>query len=680
LVPGGLLYVGSGLASVGNEWNLEPALIDPTLPINWSNPDRAGAGLRYWPSYSSLSPESRAAFLEWLIDGRKNPETPIGYVFLFFYGLERRVLSDPDRSKIARDDLESILSEVERLLSIYGSNRSFSSYADDFLFVGQLLLRSKRTYDRPLWPKASRSAEIPLGIRALIGKLIADGKPIPSDWALAWLINHPETRLRAPASRCPREFQDLFNRRYLQEYGEGMRLEPNKKRLRPQYRSASSSFGRVVPFQLPDLPDIGALSAPVHRLSELADACCEELEPFSRWIGKNPDDRGSLAAIALLPADLARNHSSEQAKSLKEWIQETLGERARAIVPAEKLVWGWPCGMPGQPSKAEAVLMAQFLESLGYGLEPDVRFGGPVLEATEPVVLFRLSEETLATPSPEYAAAALVLRFASAVAAADGIIAPEEERLLSSQVENAFRLSVGERTRLAAHLEWLLKTPPSLTGLKKRVEDLDAPRKKEISRFLVAVSAADGHVTPDEVTVLEKLYKTLGLSSDELYSDIHAATSGSSPAAPEPVIIRPGDASARGFTIPSKPLDRPTGIVLDRGRIDAKLAETAAASALLSQIFAEEQSTPIAPPTSLNESPKSAAGLDRLHFDLVRQLAARALWSRAEVEALTHQLGLMTDGAIEVINEASFRLLDEPLIEGDDPIEISASAAEEMLK
>jgi hypothetical protein len=52
----------------------------------------------YWPLYSGIDPASRAAYLHWLTGGRKAPEAYIGYVFLFFYGIERRVLVDAQAS------------------------------------------------------------------------------------------------------------------------------------------------------------------------------------------------------------------------------------------------------------------------------------------------------------------------------------------------------------------------------------------------------------------------------------------------------------------------------------------------------------------------------------------------------------------------------------------------------
>ena len=43
-------------------------------------------------------------------------------------------------------------------------------------------------------------------------------------------------------------------------------------------------------------------------------------------------------------------------------------------------------------------------------------------------------------------------------------------------------------------------------------------------------------------------------------------------------------------------------------------------------------------------------------------------WSRADFEAACDALGLLPDGAAEMLNEAAFSLAGEPLLEGDDPL------------
>lgn len=118
-IPGGLIYAGSGLATEKGGMP-EPALIDPGLPVDLRMPDYAGTKMDYWPSYSSIAPECRAAYLLWLLDGRRAPGAYIGYVFLYFYGLERRLLVDSQQSPAARAEHPALVREVERLLRIYG--------------------------------------------------------------------------------------------------------------------------------------------------------------------------------------------------------------------------------------------------------------------------------------------------------------------------------------------------------------------------------------------------------------------------------------------------------------------------------------------------------------------------------------------------------------------------------
>ncbi|MGE3796171.1 MAG: TerB N-terminal domain-containing protein, partial [Dehalococcoidia bacterium] len=90
-LPGGL-YVGESLTSLTG-WSAEPALIAPNLPARDRRPDHLGTTMGYWPSYSEISAPARTAYLDWLASGRPGGAY-IGYVFLFFYGIERRVLVD----------------------------------------------------------------------------------------------------------------------------------------------------------------------------------------------------------------------------------------------------------------------------------------------------------------------------------------------------------------------------------------------------------------------------------------------------------------------------------------------------------------------------------------------------------------------------------------------------------
>jgi len=198
----------------------------------------------YWPSYQFISPEARAGYLAWLAGGRSDPSVYIGFVFLYFYGLERRALIDAQAIPAARAEIPTIAAEVRRLLRLYGGHHSLRSYGSQLLTIIDMLYpetsdgrEASRSFDTtPGW-------ELPLALRIAIGRVVAAGRPIGADLALAWYRASPTTTLRTPARRCAVEFAGLFGARYRETYGDGLVVKPPRKRLAATYRPASSSFG-----------------------------------------------------------------------------------------------------------------------------------------------------------------------------------------------------------------------------------------------------------------------------------------------------------------------------------------------------------------------------------------------------------------------------------------------------
>lgn len=72
-------------------------------------------------------------------------------------------------------------------------------------------------------------------------------------------------------------------------------------------------------------------------------------------------------------------------------------------------------------------------------------------------------------------------------------------------------------------------------------------------------------------------------------------------------------------------------------------------------------------------------GLDSAHSALAAHLLAQTTWERADAEKAAGNLGLlMLAGAIDRINEAAMDICGEPLIDGDDPLELNHYAAQEL--
>ncbi|MEU8076775.1 TerB N-terminal domain-containing protein [Catellatospora citrea] len=697
-VPGGMVYMGQQLET--GRGHDEPSLINPQLPIDGRRPDWEGLGLGYWPSYDSIPPSSRAAYLTWLHDGRRYAAAPIGYVFLFLYGLERRMLVDLPANPSVGRDLGPITDEVQRLLTIYGGNGSFRRYAGEFLALLRAIQADNSSGHADRVPALAEDRwEIPMELRLGLGEFAETGKAIPADWARAWAWYLPNLYPRTPQTRCPREFHDLFVRRYHERFGDGLVLRQGKSRLKISYRTASSAIGSVTA-QL-DLPDVFDRPAPAAKLTELVDSVTDELDAYSRWLGRNPDSEGSLAAAALLPVDLIPSDSGP-VQALRTWCERHLADGSTSVADGAELIGFWPTATPGRMVKAEAVAMAQLLGTMGFGLEPDVRLGGPVL-APGTAVLFRAAPKGSHSASAAYTAATTLLHLAVAVSAADGQVSEHETTHLIEHLRSALHLTEDERTRLRAHLMWLSVSELKLTGLKKRLDALDVNQRTAIGNFLITVAAADGVVSPAEVTTLTKIFKLLGLDPAQTYSRIHEHLGGHGarparhvPAATEPVTVRPGGGAAAGFALPAtppparaEPRSSMASIALDEELIATRLAETAAVSALLATVFVDDDApavtdeprTPAAGHQSVDSKTDTVdpvIGLDQAHSHLLRDLAAKPSWTRFEFEQQAARLGLMPSGALDVINEAVLDLCGEPFADGDDDLTINTYALEEL--
>ncbi|MEV0347688.1 TerB N-terminal domain-containing protein [Nonomuraea sp. NPDC050680] len=711
-IIGGLLYMGSELPSASG-MSVEPSLIDPELPVDMTQPDWDGQGLDRWPSYAALPPASRAAYLSWLADGRCYSRTPLGYVFLYFYGLERRVLHDLhlDRST-AQEELPVIHEEVRRLLGIYSRHDAFHRYAKPFAELLAALCE----------PEATGAS---FALRARLGELAARGEPVPADWALAWLRGHPAYRPGAPATRCAAEFGALFQRRYAARHGEGLVVRPGSKELAFEYRPASSGFAGAPPV-LPGVPDVLTLAAPTRQLFALAEECGSELEAYSRFLGRLPGARQSVRAQALLPAELLDLGSGGAGRAVR-WAVGRLGGQESALVSAEEFV---ALLSTPAPARKDVIALAQILGRAGVGIEPDPRLGGPVPGAGRGgpgagvMALFAAPDGPTAAASEAYRAATALLHLAAVASAPgeDALDPPDHAgdqarqaayRRLREHLERALSLTPGERVRLRAHQEWLLAAEVPLAGLAGRVQEIDRSERGHVAEFLRDVAAANGHLTPDEAELLTRIHWLLGLDRDPepagriggspypavRHAPIQLAYFPHAPAQPVPpprahmpYSSAPDMPYPSGFhmpvrqVVPGAPvfgvpvLSAPTVL---NGRAVARLVETARVGTLLDSLLDSllgggEPLPPAAPPPPV----PPVGALDSRHSGLVRALAAvdQPQLTRGQFEMLADAWNLLPEGAMDRVNEAAYDSAGDPLLDGDDPILVDRLLLGEMLK
>lgn len=671
-LQGGLLYVGKELDRQDGG-GIDNCLINPTLRV--SDPRGSAPNVPYYPSYGQLEPHARGGYLQWLASGRSNPDANIGFVFLYFYGLERRLMLDQ-----AADEHGLIVAEVERLRHAYQKSYSVVRYAGLLLDAAKLLRPGRRCYEDEA-PVGRSDYELPFSVRLAVGQLLADGKQIPWNWMYAWVLNDPQTNLRTVHSRAVKELSELFRLRFEKKHPDGFRLSAPKARLKSSYRAASGSFHVDLQSKLGDLPDVAGLTGPSNKMREILDGCADELEGYSRFLGRRPDGRGSLQALSMLPAEMAQRVDGGEVRKLREWLDGVLAVGPALVESGELMT---RLAIDANYGKVAVRSCADVLQRFHVALMPNPRVSLQLPKIGQPFVLYRCGSEEI--PDSEIAPfrlASLALTFAAFVAHADSALSPEESKRLVDMVQAAPGLSDRGRLDLGAHLRWLQAVPAEPAALRSRLSVFSAEDRHQLGLVALSAASADVAVHPAEIKALQRIYKMLGLNEDGVLSDLHSALA--SPVGLTAIQIAP--ATAPSFAIPKSPdtQNKPgkSGqIHLDPARLKHIGESTQRVNEILSKVFIEDEAEAEAEKATAEKVPEppaaivvdnDKAGFDRLEVrykGFLAELLTRPEWTRTDLDMLARAHELMTDGALEAINEWAFDQYGDALVEDGDPATI----------
>lgn len=634
--------------------------IDPMLPLDHRG-DRSGDTLTYWQSYDRLDPRARWTYLDWLEGGRTDPAIPIGYVFVFFYGLEQRLLVDD-----AKDEAPAIFAELRRLLTIYGENYSFAAYASKLLALSCL---NGEGSDEPvaLAPPHNYEMELPLNVRVRLGTRIERNEPFDAEDCLLWVLSLPDVYLRTPGQRCFDEMLDLWRVRFAVRNPEGLRVRRPRSKIRSRYQAASNTFFRSIEI---DLPDISGTQAPLTGLRAILDGCIEDLSTYSRLLGRDPEARGKLRSDLLLPLELRRGRASfAECRSALDRL--TVGGLATVVDVAHALGLNLEGGTEKLPA-ATVRQMGLALDALDLGFEPDRRYGpAAALRADGRLAMFpALLGGPVDQDCAVYAAARGMVEVAMLAAVSDGTVASSEMDAIERRLRSISELKEEEITRLLACGSALAADPPKAGLALKKLADVAPESRAALAASAVEAVLADGRVLPDEVRFLESLHAALGLPASALYSALHRSGEDAGPVE----VVSATD--ERILLLPDEP--KRSGVSIDTARLERIRGETTKVSAMLAAIFVEEEPEPApAPPPKASVSASAFAGLDVPHSELLVRLLAGPL-ARTDFDALAAELRLMPDGAIETLNEWGFDTLGEPIVEDEDDVRVSADVIDQL--
>ena len=642
----GPLYVGD-LSAVSAA--RDPSVIDPSLKIG---PHHSDEPLGYWPSYKAATPGQRARYLAWLAGPRESIDE-IGYVFLYFYGMERYVLlsasQDPPEQRSIR--LQSILAELARLLRLFSHNRSFLSYSAR-LREALIIHHAPTLLDqlKGIFPE-SNTAALPFQLARIANS--GDRTPLDSDWVLQWLVYAGELRRQ----KIIRTHYDLLRQlfRALYENTEGVIVPKNKTPLRLHYSAASSGLQDVDYYSVPPgWCDPSVLRRPLKPVLPLLKKATSAM----RRLRKADENDSPLEFFAAWPKDIPFVPPPKYERAYKMVRAQC---RRQQHVTLHALGIAFRTQVNEKPTKGQVRTLRDALATCGWVLVPDPDLTPCVLKSHDRVWVYQgLPPDGL---SDAGRLLDINLRLAATVALADGEVQDDEVEYVTNLV--GAHPDALEREYFQYCARWQLAEERSATGLKAQIEALDDTERQQLADRLIEIAKADGHLPRQEVLALEKYFARLGLPKTQVVQQLHGATTADRP--PEPSRGRRAETKDTGTSAPER-----AGVSLDRAAIEIHRKSTRKIQAVLSDIFeppAEAEET--ADGEALTSNAWHNGSLDAVHHALAVYLVTQDSWAEESVQQYCQTRGLMFDGAIEAINEAAFEFLGDLLIEVDDKVYVN---------
>ena len=645
-VPDGMLYVGKASGKYGQH---DGCVIDPKLPIGDS---AAAEPLGYWPSYEGMSPNCRKRYLEWLGGGKQAADIDIGYVFLYFYGLERRlILETPPATEV-----EALTRELQRLRSLYSGNGSFNGYSARLLDAVAFLRDAGKRSCNPFIPElAASGGEMSPALKLAIAREVVSGQPLDFDLAAAALIGMKEfwARYRQVLDHARPPFLQVLKTRFAGAFPSGFLVRNRKdSRLVVSYRGATAGLYLDLAAQagLKGLPDPETLTWT--KLLNLAEAAANELAPLTKLLAYYPARANSLTALVNCPTELRDGIAVDA----RRWIDSLtspspvpFGLLAKHAIGAEGAKW----------TVRHRRQISEALAGVGWSMEPGA--DDAIERLADDTVVFVI-HEVIDGQSREMTVASAAAMLVANIAKANEDHGTELEEFWLSQLPSRLALPASDTERLRARLVWYRNSNVAIPKVKRLLGDATSEERELCAWSATVATGATGNVGKPQIAALEAIYDALGVARSTLYTGLHTGVAAAVNGTEEPVEVA-GEVAEVIHRIPPPPAMKPAGADVDRL---AKIrAETESVSAMLASIFTEAEPQP-EEPHATSDGP--LVGLDNEQATLLTKLVTRPEWARHEFESIAASLNLMPDGALEAINEWAFDRYGDALVEDGDAL------------
>ena len=649
----GLVYVGKPpKVKTGYFKNQHcQAYIDPSLPIKIGLGHTSRSKVTAFASYSTLSANDRGNYLNWLATGKSYEYFDPRFIQVYFLGLERRLLID---DPTAQDTID-IVDELDQLL-IKFSNLNLL-YIEEMRHFYQLV-----TDVAPYYANATKSNYVldPLIPKIEGGLKILNNQPLTYQQFYCYLMEIDDENIQSVRQKYPQVFELKFKEEFEKLYPEGCEsILPDDVVMYREYQSISGEFScegyfRFNGTELPAYLDIFIWQDVIHPLGlQIAN----ELRQTQGMRKAFEETIVSPSYTGYNNTGLSSAYFNHQKNIAKNWKERILKEKSEILVEDVLNFCSYSLP-PGEINKALWEKTVSRFAEFGFGLIPDICLFMNYRDFDAPVTLVELEtqDQSWAKTPKKYFSVLVSVALGFLIFSKDGSLTKSQKSAIEELIKKTKGLTATEKSRLTHNYQRMLKIPPfekfisRIGHYKKKIDP------KIVRPFLAKCANMENSNTTKTVSLIETVYKRLGIDTALVYSDLH------------------GEELTPDASVNHKKKSSPRE--LDYNKISKIRSETEKVSEVLGDIFSDQQEALAVNNIDLTSN---VLGLDSKHEALVRNLIKRSSWTANEFQNLVKQQGLFPDGALELINEWAFDKFDAPLIDDHEGFHIEADVVEKLM-
>jgi hypothetical protein len=247
---------------------LDTSLIDDNLSIIASDKKYTDHSTCFYPKFSLLSPKCKGAYIDWLASDRTDVDVPMCYIYIYFYGLEHRIIFDYQENLVTDNEYLALFNELNsfRLLLKDTTFYQKATCLMEWMAINKPRLLQMPTTNLALI-KNSLFFKYTLAIEAI------RNKPISSDLALTWLWQSKNYSFNKKILKDYSIFANLFKKQYYKQFGDGVVVTRSDKRLSLTYKtSVNTSHSLPV-----NLLAAKRTKRQLSMLAQIADQCTDAL-------------------------------------------------------------------------------------------------------------------------------------------------------------------------------------------------------------------------------------------------------------------------------------------------------------------------------------------------------------------------------------------------------------------